>query len=44
MQLTVIAADQRGRGPNVRRTVTVFTVRVLDVNDNVPFFTNSVSM
>ena len=44
LQLIVTAADQRGRGLNVRRTTAPFTVRVLDVNDSIPFFVNSVSM
>lgn len=39
----VTAADQRGRGLNVRRTSAALRVRVLDVNDNIPFFTQVVN-
>ena len=40
----VIAADQRGRGLNVRRTSAPLRVRVLDINDNIPFFTQVVNI
>ena len=42
-QLTVIASDQRGFGPQVRSTIGTFRVNILDVNDNIPTFTMPVS-
>lgn len=43
LQLTVIAADIRGLGQNVRTTTGSFTIQVLDVNDNLPTFIDPVS-
>jgi len=40
----VIAADQRGRGLNVRRTSATLRVSVLDINDSIPFFTQAVNI
>ncbi len=44
VQLTVVASDQSGVGPQVRSTTATFSVRVLDENDNVPTFTQSVRL
>ena len=41
--LTVVASDQRGIGPEVRTTSRSFTVEVQDVNDNIPQFNDLVS-
>ena len=42
MQLTVIASDQRGFGPQVRATVDTFRINIGDVNDSIPTFTEPV--
>lgn len=39
LQVTMMLSDQGGTGPEVRSTTASFSVRVLDVNDNLPVFT-----
>ena len=43
VQLTVVASDQRGFGPQVRTTVGSFRINLLDVNDSIPNFVLPVS-
>ena len=39
-----MASDQGGTGPEIRSTPATFSVRLLDVNDSVPIFTELVSV
>ena len=43
VQLTIVASDQRGFGPQVRTTVGSFMISLLDVNDSIPNFVLPVS-
>lgn len=41
-QVTVVATDQGGIGPEIRSTSGTFYVRILDRNDSIPTFNSTV--